>query len=567
MPMSVSKVEPSSESQSRNGGRLIVDALVAQGVEHVFCVPGESYLAVLDALHDAPINVTVCRQEGGAAMMAEAAGKLTGRPGICMVTRGPGATNASHGVHIAMQDSTPMILFIGQIETGMREREAFQEVDYKAFFGSMAKWVVEIDKAERIPELVTRAFRVAMQGRPGPVVVAMPEDMLVEAATVADAAFIEPAQTWPGRDEMARLEALLGEAKKPLLIVGGSGWSQAAVTSLVRFAERFDLPVGTSCRRQMLFPADHPNYAGDVGIGPNPKLAQRIKEADLLILAGGRLSEMPSSSYSLVDIPTPRQKLVHIHAGAEELGRVYQPTLAIHATAQAFASALEELRPPGSLPWSAETRQANRDFHDWTDEPKPIPGTFQYGEALLWLRDRLPEDAVICNGAGNYAIWVQRYLRFRRFGTQLAPTSGSMGYGVPAAVAAKALDRAKTVVCFAGDGCFMMNGQEFATAVQYDLPIIVVVVDNGMYGTIRMHQEREFPGRISATKLKNPDFAAYAVAFGGHGETVTTAAEFGPAFERAVASGKPAILHCRMDPEAITPMTTITRIREQALAK
>jgi acetolactate synthase-1/2/3 large subunit len=552
---------------SRNGGRLIVDALVAQGVSHVFCVPGESYLAVLDALHDAPINVTVCRQEGGAAMMAEAAGKLTGRPGICMVTRGPGATNASHGVHIAMQDSTPMILFIGQIETGMREREAFQEVDYKAFFGSMAKWVVEIDKAERIPELVTRAFRVAMQGRPGPVVIALPEDMLVDVASIADAAYVEPAQTWPGNADMMRLQTLLWAAKKPLVIAGGSGWSERAVASLVRFAERFDLPVGTSFRRQMLFPADHPNYAGDVGIGPNPKLAQRVKEADLLILAGGRLSEMPSSSYTLVDIPTPRQQLVHIHAGAEELGRVYQPTLAIHASVQAFASALEGLQPPNALPWATETRQANQDFHAWTDEPKPIPGRFQYGEALLWLRERLPEDAVICNGAGNYAVWVQRYLRFRRFGTQLAPTSGSMGYGVPAAVAAKALDRSKTVVCFAGDGCFMMNGQEFATAVQYDLPIIVVVIDNGIYGTIRMHQEREYPGRVSATTLRNPDFAAYAVAFGGHGERVTTAAEFGPAWERAVASGKPAILHCLMDPEAITPMTTLTKLREQALAR
>ncbi|CAM5771776.1 thiamine pyrophosphate protein [Labrys miyagiensis] len=552
---------------SRNGGRLIVDALVAQGVDHVFCVPGESYLAVLDALHDAPINVTVCRQEGGAAMMAEAVGKLTGRPGICMVTRGPGATNASHGVHIAMQDSTPMILFIGQIETSMREREAFQEVDYKAFFGSMAKWVVEIDKAERIPELVTRAFRVAMQGRPGPVVVALPEDMLVDSAAIADAAYVEPAQTWPGNADMMRLQSLLWAAKNPFVIVGGSGWSPKAVASLTRFAERFDLPVGTSFRRQMLFAADHPNYAGDVGIGPNPKLAQRIKEADLLILAGGRLSEMPSSSYTLVEVPTPRQQLIHIHAGAEELGRVYQPTLAIHASAQAFASALEGLQPPNRLPWSTETRQANQDFHAWTDEPKPIPGSFQYGEALLWLRERLPEDAIICNGAGNYAVWVQRYLRFRGFGTQLAPTSGSMGYGVPAAVAAKALHRDRTVVCFAGDGCFMMNGQEFATAVQYELPIIVVVVDNGMYGTIRMHQEREFPGRISATRLKNPDFAAYAVAFGGHGETVATAADFGPAYERALASGKPAILHCRLDPEAITPMTTISKIREQALAK
>jgi acetolactate synthase-1/2/3 large subunit len=551
----------------RNGGRLIVDALVAQGVDHVFCVPGESYLAVLDALHDATINVTVCRQEGGAAMMAEAAGKLTGRPGICMVTRGPGATNASHGVHIAMQDSSPMILFIGQIETGMREREAFQEVDYKAFFGSMAKWVVEIDKVERIPELVTRAFRVAMQGRPGPVVIALPEDMLMAQAAIADAARVEPARTWPGNGDMMRLQSLLWAAKRPFVIAGGSGWSQMAVASLVRFAERFDLPVGTSFRRQMLFPADHSNYAGDVGIGPNPKLAARIKEADLLILAGGRLSEMSSSSYTLLDIPTPKQSLVHIHAGAEELGRVYQPTLAIHASPQAFASALEGLQPPGSLPWSGETRQANADFHAWTDEPKAIPGVFQYGEVISWLRGRLPEDAVICNGAGNYAIWVHRYLRFRRFGTQLAPTSGSMGYGVPAAVAAKALDRDRMVVCFAGDGCFLMNGQEFATAVQYDLPIIVLVIDNGIYGTIRMHQEREFPGRVSATKLKNPDFAAYATAFGGHGETVRTAAEFGPAFDRAVASGKPSILHCLMDPEAITPMTTLTKIREQALAK
>jgi acetolactate synthase I/II/III large subunit len=552
---------------SRNGGRLIVDALVAQGVKHVFCVPGESYLAVLDALHDAPIDVTVCRQEGGAAMMAEAVGKLTGRPGICMVTRGPGATNASHGVHIAMQDSTPMILFVGQIETGMREREAFQELDYKAVFGSMAKWVVEIDKAERVPELVARAFRVAMQGRPGPVVIALPEDMLVETAAVADAAYVEPALTWPGNVDMMKLQSLLWAAKNPFMIVGGSGWSPKAVASLVRFAERFDLPVGTSFRRQMLFPADHANYAGDVGIGPNPKLAQRVKEADLLILAGGRLSEMPSSSYTLVDIPTPRQQLVHVHAGAEELGRVYQPALAIHASAQAFASALEGLQPPNAIPWSEGTRQANQDFHAWTDEPKTLPGRFQYGEALTWLRERLPEDAIICNGAGNYAIWVQRYLRFRRFGTQLAPTSGSMGYGLPAAVGAKALEREKTVVCFAGDGCFMMNGQEFATAVQYELPIIVVVVDNGMYGTIRMHQEREFPGRVSGTKLRNPDFAAYATAFGGHGETVMTAVEFGPAFERAVASGKPAILHCHLHAEAITPMTTLTKIREQALAR
>jgi acetolactate synthase-1/2/3 large subunit len=481
-----------------------------------------------------------------------------------MVTRGPGATNASHGVHIAMQDSTPMILFIGQVERGMREREAFQEVDYKAFFGSMAKWVVEIDRADRIPELVTRAFRVAMQGRPGPVVIALPEDVLADLADVADAPRVEPAQTWPGNNDMMRLQSLLWGARKPLLIAGGSGWSEKAVSSLVRFAERFDLPVATSFRRQMLFPADHPNYAGDVGIGPNPKLAERVKSADVLILAGGRLSEMPSSSYTLVRIPVPQQSLVHVHAGAEELGRVYQPALAVHATPQAFAAALEGLQPPNGIAWSEETRVANADFHAWTDEPLPMPGAFQYGAVMRWLRDRLPDDAVICNGAGNYAIWVQRYLRFRRYGTQLAPTSGSMGYGLPASVAAKALDRNRMSICFAGDGCFLMNGQEFATAVQHDLPIIVVIVDNGMYGTIRMHQEREFPGRVSATVLKNPDFAAYATAFGGHGERVETTADFAPAFERAVASGKPAILHCLIDPEAITPAMTLTAIREKA---
>ena len=553
-----------SGTPTRTGGRLIVDQLLAQGVDHVFCVPGESYLAILDALYDAPIAVTVCRQEGGAGMMAEAAGKLTGRPGIAMVTRGPGATNASHAVHIAAQDSTPMILFIGQVERGMREREAFQEVDYKAFFGSVAKWVVEIDDAARIPELVARAFRVAMQGRPGPVVISLPEDVLVEEAAVADAPRVEPVETWPGNADMMRLQSLLWAAERPFMIVGGSGWSQRAIAGLARFVERFDLPVGTSFRRQMLFPADHPNYAGDVGIGPNPKLAERVKSADLLILAGGRMSEMPSSSYTLIGVPSPRQTLVHVHAGAEELGRVYQPALAIHAIPKAFAAALEGLQPPNGIAWAGETRAANAAFHAWTDEPRAIPGAFQYGEALLWLRERLPADAIICNGAGNYAIWVQRYLRFKQFATQLAPTSGSMGYGLPAAVGAKRLYPDRMVVCFAGDGCFLMNGQEFATAVQYDLPIVVVVVDNGMYGTIRMHQERHYPGRVSATDLRNPDFATYAVAFGGHGEQVSRTEDFAPAFERAVMCGKPAILHCRIDPEAITPATTLTAIREKA---
>lgn len=551
----------------RTGGQILVDQLLVQGVERLTCVPGESYLAVLDALHDARIDVLVCRNEGGAAMMAEAYGKLTGKPGICFVTRGPGATNASHGVHIAAQDSTPMILFIGQVERGMREREAFQEVDYKAFFGSMAKWVVEVESAERLPELMARAFRIACQGRPGPVVMALPEDMLTETADVADAPKVTPAEAWPGPDAMARFGELLRTAEKPLFILGGSRWSEAARKSFIAFSEKFAIPVTTSFRRAHLFPADHPNYAGDVGIGPNPKLAQRVKEADLLVLLGARMSEMPSSSYKLIDVPTPRQTLVHIHPGAEELGKVYQPALAIEASPDAFCTSLAELAHPNAAPWAGATRQARQDFLDWTEKPPALPGKFQYGEVMRWLASRLPPEAIICNGAGNYAIWIHRYYRFREFGTQLAPTSGSMGYGVPAAVLAKRQHPDRPVIAFAGDGCFMMNGQEFATAVQYGIPIIVIVVDNSMYGTIRMHQERDYPTRVSATLLKNPDFAAYAQAFGGHGERVETTEDFAPAFERAVNSGKPAILHCLIDPEAITPARSLSQIRDEALKK
>ena len=549
----------------RSGGQILVDQLLAQGVERLACVPGESYLAVLDALHDARIDVLVCRNEGGAAMMAEAYGKLTGRPGICFVTRGPGATNASHGIHIAAQDSTPMILFIGQVERAMREREAFQEVDYKAFFGSMAKWVVEVESAARLPELVARAFRVACQGRPGPVVIALPEDVLTEMADVPDAPKVVPAESAPAPQDMSRFADLLRQAKKPLFILGGSRWSSEAQKSLIGFAEKFGVGITTSFRRAHLFPSDHPNYVGDVGIGPNPKLAARVKEADLLVLIGARMSEMPSSSYSLIDIPNPRQTLVHIHPGAEELGRVYQPALAIQASPNAFCSALADLAQPNDRPWTEATRVARQDFLAWTDTPQQLPGKFQYGEAMKWLRERLPPEAIITNGAGNYAIWIHRYYRFRQFGTQLAPTSGSMGYGVPAAVMAKRQRPDSPVVCFAGDGCFMMNGQEFATAVQYGIPLIVVVLDNSMYGTIRMHQEREYPGRVSATVLKNPDFADYAKAFGGHGERVETTEDFAPAFERAVQSGKPAIIHCIVDPEAITPARTLSQIRDDAV--
>lgn len=549
----------------RSGGQILVDQLLAQGVERLACVPGESYLAVLDALHDAKIDVLVCRNEGGAAMMAEAYGKLTGKPGICFVTRGPGATNASHGIHIAAQDSTPMILFIGQVERAMREREAFQEVDYKAFFGSMAKWVVEVESAARLPELLARAFRVACQGRPGPVVIALPEDVLTEMADVPDAPKVVAAESAPTPQDMGRFADLLRTAKKPLFILGGSRWSPEAQKSLIGFAEKFGVGITTSFRRAHLFPSDHPNYVGDVGIGPNPKLAARVKEADLLVLLGARMSEMPSSSYSLIDIPNPRQTLVHIHPGAEELGRVYQPALAMQASPNAFCSALADLAQPNDRPWAEATREARQDFLAWTDTPQKLPGKFQYGEAMKWLRERLPADAIITNGAGNYAIWIHRYYRFRKFGTQLAPTSGSMGYGVPAAVMAKRQRPDSPVVCFAGDGCFMMNGQEFATAVQYGIPLIVVVLDNSMYGTIRMHQEREYPGRVSATVLKNPDFADYAKAFGGHGERVEKTEDFAPAFERAVQSGKPAIIHCIVDPEAITPARTLSQIRDDAV--
>ncbi|MBE9603326.1 thiamine pyrophosphate-binding protein [Acetobacteraceae bacterium H6797] len=536
----------------RTGGRLLVDALVAQGVDHVTCVPGESYLAVLDALVDSDIDVITCRQEGGAAIMAEAHGKLSGRPGICFVTRGPGATNASHGVHIAMQDSTPMILFVGQIETGMREREAFQELDYRAVFGPITKWTTEIDHAARIPELVTRAFRVAMQGRPGPVVIALPEDMLVEVAEVVDGPRVEPAAVTPAKADIDEMAKLLAGARAPIAILGGSGWTQEAVDQFASFAEAWKLPVCTSFRRADRFRWDHPCYAGDLGIGPNPKLGARVKEADVLLLIGGRMSEMPSSSYTMLDIPVPKQKLVHVHPGAEELGRVYVPTIAIQATPRAFAAALSGVTPASAPGWSNGTPTAHQDYLDFSGTARKLPGEFQYGEVVRWLNENLPSDTILCNGAGNFAGWMHRHWRFGELGTQLAPTSGSMGYGVPAAIMAKRVRPQSTAICIAGDGDFLMNGQEFATAVQHDIPAIIIVIDNGMYGTIRMHQVRDYPGRVSATRLKNPDFAAYAKAFGGHGETVRSTEEFFPAFERAKASGKPAILHCFLDPRALS---------------
>jgi acetolactate synthase-1/2/3 large subunit len=556
-----------ANTNRRTAAEALVDQLIINGVEHVFCVPGESYLAVLDAFHDRPLQVTVCRQEGGAAMMAEAIGKATGRPGVCFVTRGPGATNASPGVHIAQQDSSPMILFVGQVGRDMRERDAFQEVDLRGFFGRMAKWVVEIDQPARVPELVSRAFHVATSGRPGPVVIALPQDMLSERTDAPSARAFEPVETAPRGAEMERLQALLAAAQRPIALIGGSRWSEAACAAMASFAERLALPVATTFRRAHLFDALHPCYAGDLGIAPNPKLLARIKAADLVLLIGGRLGELPSQGYTLIDIPNPQMPFVHVHPGAEELGRVYRPHLAIHAAPTAFAPAAAALAPPGSVPWRGETDVAHADYLAWSGEPTAVPGAVNLGTIVVWLREHLAPDAVICNGAGNYAAWIHRFYRFRRFATQIAPISGSMGYAVPAAVAMKRLNPARMVVAFNGDGDFLMNGQEFATAVQFAAPVIFIICDNGIYGTIRMHQERDYPARISATTLRNPDFAAYARAFGGYGARVERTEDFADAFRAAQQSGKPAIIHLLTDPEAITPGTTLSKIRAAALAK
>lgn len=555
----------SQRRNARTGGQILVDNLAAQGVEHIFCVPGESYLAVLDALHDAPIKVTVCRQEGGAAMMADASARLTGRPGVCFVTRGPGATNASAGVHIAQHDGVPLLLFIGQVGRDMRGRGAFQEVDYSAFYGSIAKAVIEIDNPARIPEIVSRAFHLAMQGRPGPVVIALPEDMLRETAAAVDAARVEPAEPHPGPAQMEALAARLAAAKAPMVVMGGTCWTRQACDDFRRFVERFDLPVAASFRRQGLMSADHPNYVGELGIGPNPKLKARVADADLVLLVNARMSEMPAQAYTLFDIPEPKQTLIHVLPEPDELGRVYHPALSILAAPGPFCAAAAALAPPAAIAWRPARVEARADYEAWNSQPPQTASAFDYGAAVMWLRQRLPEDAIIALGAGNFTIWPLRFLRWRRPATQLSPASGSMGYGLPAAVGAKRVRPERMVVCFAGDGDFLMHGQEFATAAQYGLPIVVILIDNGMYGTIRMHQERAYPARISATELRNPDFAAYARAFGGHGETVTTTAEFAPAFERALASGLPAILHVKTDPDAITPAATLSGIRAASL--
>ncbi len=580
---------------ARIGGQILADALAIHGVDTIYGVPGESYLAVLDGLyrHRDRIRFVICRHEGGASFMADAYCKLTGRPGILMVTRGPGATNGSIGVHTAFQDSTPLIMLIGQVGNDCIEREAFQEIDYRRMFGQMAKWVAQIDRADRIPEYLLHAFQTATSGRPGPVVLALPEDMLTQTAAVADTARYQPVRAAASPAQLAQLRARLAAAQRPVVIAGGSGWTPRAVAQLQAFAERNRLPVGCAFRNQDVFDNHHPNYVGDVGIGINPKLAARIRESDLVLVLGPRLGEMTTSGYTLFDVPVPRQPIVHVHAGAEELGRVYQTAMMINAGMPEMAEALAGIEVDPSA-WAERLTQARADYEAWQQRP---PAMVALAPALdLWqcvqtLRELAPGDAIITNGAGNFATWAHRFWRYAPVSarvladgspaaddaaggaqtrSQLAPTSGAMGMGVPAAVAAAIAQPERCVICFAGDGDFLMTGQELATAAQYGAGLVVIVFDNGMYGTIRMHQEREFPGRVLGSGLANPDFVQFVQAFGGHGERVTETAGFGPALARALAVARderrPALLHLRVDPQAITPNLTMDQIRQAAVA-
>jgi acetolactate synthase-1/2/3 large subunit len=557
-------------------GHLIVDCLLAQGVTHAFGVPGESYLAVLDGLHARreQIRFITCRQEGGAAYMAEAHGKLTGRPGVCMVTRGPGATNASIGVHTAFQDSTPMVLLVGDVASDCRDREAFQEVDYFSFFGpstkGFAKRVERIDDADRIPEYIARAFATAMNGRPGPVVLVLPEDMLTRMTSAQPLPRVEAVQAWSDPGSLRTLREMLLKSERPLVIAGGGGWTPQAAQALQRFAENWKLPVGNAFRFQDTFDNHHPLYAGDVGIGLNPKLAARVKASDLIIAIGPRLGEMTTGNYTLLEAPRPKQKLVHIHSSAEELMRVYQADLAINATMNAAARSLEVLNAPVTLPWEAWTASANEDYLE-NLKPTPsanLPGDIDMPAIVGLLQKHLPADAVLTNGAGNFASWMHRFFKHhglvKGLKTQLAPTVGAMGYGVPAGIAA-AITTGRVAFTIAGDGDFLMNGQELATAVQHGAKSIIVLLNNGMYGTIRMHQEREYPQHESGSRLNNPDFAALARAYGYAGVRITRTAEFEAELMAALARPEGTLIEVTLDPEVITTRATLSAITENAL--
>jgi acetolactate synthase-1/2/3 large subunit len=550
----------SDSKQPRNGGQILVEALIRNAVDTIYCVPGESYLPVLDALHDATsIRTIVTRHEGAASNMADAYGKLTGRPGICFVTRGPGATHASNGVHTAKQDSTPMILFVGQIESSFKGREAFQEVDYTQMFGGLAKWATEIDSIERIPEIVSKAFSIAMSGRPGPVVIALPEEVLFGSADVADAQPVRITRAAPDSVALEEMRELLATAKQPLVIVGGTGWDTDSTKALQRFVHANHLPVAASFRRQDLFDNRDPHYVGQLGLGTSPKLLERVKSSDLLLVIGSRLSETVSQGYTLIESPSPAQPMIHVHPDPQELNRVYQSTLPILSSLSSFAHAVAALEPVASSAWKSWTDAARADYLEHSTPPLPHPqlAGVDMGSVVAHLNEVLPDNAVITNGAGNYTVWVHRFYRYRKPATELAPTNGAMGYGLPASIAAKLHDPQQTVICFAGDGCFMMYPQELATAMQYNAPIVVIVVNNGMLATIRMHQEREYPGRVSATELANPDFIALAKSFGAHAERVERSEDFPAAFQRAQKAGVAALIELRTDPRQITPQARL----------
>jgi acetolactate synthase-1/2/3 large subunit len=539
------------EIKMRHGGQILIDQLKIQGVDRVFCIPGESYLPALDGLYESGIQTIVGRQEGGVAMMAEASGKLTGRPGIAFVTRGPGASNASAGIHIAFQDSTPMILFVGQVDSSHRDREAFQEVDYKKMFSPLAKWVAEIDNIERLPEYISRAFNIALSGRPGPVVLSLPEDTLFAKADIPDAPKANPSKQMVSEEDVNEVIDKLKLAKNPFIIVGGSGWSSEAAENLGKFAKSMGIPVGTSFRCQDYLDNRHPNYVGDVGIGINPALLKRIKVADCVLVLNARLGEMTTGGYSMFDIPKTKQYLIHIHPDPNELGSVYQPDIGLVCNSAEFIKkAVNNSKEHQNK--SPTKERAN--YQAW-QKPLTTPGNVKMEVVIKTLSNILPEETIITNGAGNYNGWLHRYFTYKGWRTQVGSTSGSMGYGLPAAVAAKLIHHDKEVICLSGDGCFQMTMQEFGTACQYGLNIIIIISNNSVYGTIKMHQEKAFPGRPSGTSMVNPNFAELAKSYGGHGEVVLSTDQFSGALERARNSNKPAILDLRTDPKAINPQT------------
>lgn len=544
----------------RHGGQILVDHLKTEGVRRVFSVPGESFLAALDGLHKSGIENIVCRQEGGAAMMAEAHGKLTGEPGVLFVTRGPGATNASSGIHVAQQDSTPMVVFVGQIARGHRDREAFQEVDYRAVFGTLAKWSCEVDQTERLPEYLARAFHMARSGRPGPVVVALPEDMLSAFADIPDRPAMPKTCGHVTQEDALTIMSVLANAKSPLVIAGGSGWTKAAARNLEQFASAHDLPVACAFRRQDFMDNRHPNYVGDLGVGMNPKLGARLKDADTLIVLGSRLGDSVTGGYELLDPAQTGKQIVHAYPDPNELGRVYHADVPIVANGPDALEALVRTNGTSAPDWGDWTASARQKYEAF-QSPVTTLGDVKMEEVVLWLSSNLPDDAIVTNGAGNYATWLHRYFSFKQHGTQLAPTSGSMGYGFPASVAASLENPDRTVVAWLGDGEFQMTLNEMSTAIQHGAKPIAIIANNGRYGTIRMHQERTYPGRVSGTDMANPDFAALAQAYGGHGETVTKGKDFAAAFERAKASGKLAVIELVLDPQVATPSMTLDDLR------